>query len=128
MKEKLFYVQHAWKISCVDNYEEGEDPSSVKEYDFKEVEGFYNSVEELANKIGAPENLEHWYIIDDGWIGCSVAENELGEQPSDEENEQFKRGEINLYACEYNFRIKFIEGVYNPSMKELSMRFNMNEI
>ena len=126
MKEKIMYVHNACKFATEDNWNDGENPDTTQQIDV-EAKGFYNSIDELAEALDLPTDKENWMAFDDGRIICSTTENEDGFEPSDSEMEAFKKGHINLYACEYNFFILFIEGKFIPSTKEIAERFNIEE-
>jgi hypothetical protein len=125
--KNVFCVDSAYKRYTRDNYEKGEDPSTTQESDLIDISGFYHTIEDLAEELSLPAEKDNWVAFDDGRLICFTIENYFGTEPSDTEMEQFKKGEIDLYACEYNFRIKFIEGVYTPSVKELAQKFNIEE-
>ena len=122
----MFYVKKAYKLSTRDNWSQGEDPNTTEEIDI-EAEGFYSSLDDLADKLDLTNDKDAWMAFDDGRIICSVAENHFGEEPSDREMEQFKAEEIDLFACEYNFYVQFIEGMFTPSTVEMAKKFNIEE-
>ena len=66
-KDKMFYVRESSKMATVDNWKEGEDPSTTQYIDMR-AEGLYNSLEQLANKNALPTDKEHWVAFEDGRI------------------------------------------------------------
>jgi len=125
----MFYVSKCLKNSTVDNYLHGEDPNTTTIVDLG-INGFYNSLEELAEELGLPSGKENWVAYDDGKIYCSVNENESGEnilntKEFNDQMIQFKTGKINFYSCEYHFVVKFVKEMYTPTEEELATKFNI---
>lgn len=120
----MFRVTSAQKSFTLDNYNEGEDPSTTQFVDISPLRNFYESIEDLASDLCLPENKENWYAYDDGVLHCSVAEDENGLTADDNDMEKFKNGEINLWSCVYQFHIEMIE-VHTPSEEEMAEKFGI---
>ena len=126
MKNK-FYVWDIIKDSTLDNYEKGE-IGLTNSVSLREFKGLYNSIEDLATKIGLTPDLGAWMALEDGILICNTAEKGDGSEMSPNDFQEFKKGKINSYNCMYSFWIKFIEGIYTPSSKELADKFNIEEL
>jgi len=118
-------VTRIYKNATLDNYENGEDPSTTQMIDL-DGSGYADSLERLADFFYLPKDKENWMAFDEGRIICSVMENAAGEivDENDPEFEKFKAGEIDLYACEYNFFIEFVE-THTPTPEEIAEKFNI---
>ena len=121
MKEG-FYVSVATKTATLDNFNDGENPDTTQYMDIY-VKGFFKSIGELANEVGLTPDLGAWMAID-GRLFCSQMENDEGSIISPREYELFKKGEIGLWACEYNFHIYLLT---TPTQKELAEKFEIEE-
>jgi hypothetical protein len=117
-------VTSAEKRATLDNFETGEDPSTTQRVDISFAEGAYDTLEDLANELWVAESKKNWYAFDEGRIICNVMENETGMAASDSDLEKFAKGEIDLWACEYDFRVEFTE-THTPSMEELAEKLEI---
>ena len=124
MKDKAFFVYRAEKNWTEDNFEQGEVGTTLT-LDWDCI-GFFTSIEELAGKAGITPDLGAWFAFDNRLV-CSQLEDDEGMIISPRKYEEFKTGDINLWAAEYNFYVQFIEGVFTPTEKELAKRFEIEQ-
>ena len=117
-------VTSAWKTVTLDNYEKGQDPSTEQHIDVTGMGRTFDTLEDLASDLCLPENKENWYAFDEGHLICSVMEDDNGVEAIDGELEDFKNGEIDLWAAEYHFKVEFIE-THTPSMEELAEKLEI---
>ncbi len=101
-------VTFATKDITEDNFENGQD-GDTRTSDIDGFEGLYDSFETLCKNLGFPSDPSKWYCIDDRII-YSQLENANGDlvTETDAEYEAWKKGEIKLYAADYDFSIKFV--------------------
>lgn len=101
-------VTFATKDITEDNFENGQD-GDTKTSDIDGFEGLYDSFEALCKNLGFPSDPTKWYCIDDRII-YSQMENANGDlvTETDADYEAWKKGEVKLYAADYDFSIKFV--------------------
>ena len=127
-KNLIIYVINVEKIATKDDFNEGEDPSTTQSFDLtREFGGIYNSFEEICEKTGLPSDKENWTAFEDGRMDCQTLEDDDSNlvEEGDKKMGEFKKGNITLWSCDYIFVIKFIEGLYTPSTKEIAQRLDI---
>ena len=106
----FFIVTRAEKRVTKDSYEHGEDPDTTQTHDMtSEAQGNYTSVQELAENLSISNDHNSWIIMDDRLL-CQVMEDEDGSEVDKNSPTfaQFKAGEIDLYASEFDFHIEIV--------------------
>jgi len=106
-----FIVASVEKICNEDNFENGEIGKSTHmdlSYDIK-GKMFY-SIDELAKTADLSADYNKWSVLDNR-IMCSTLEDENGNEVDAKSDlyKEFEAGEINLFACTYDFYIKIVK-------------------
>ena len=116
---KKIYVKYCSKRITEDDFEHGENPETTTNVVLHEFNGFFNSLDSIADELNVPKDKQNWMSYDDGRIICQTMENRYADEPSEHEMKNWKDGKIVLYAVEYELFVDFIESVHTPTMKEI---------
>ena len=116
-------VLSAWKTVTLDNYENGQDPSTEQHIEITGMRTTFDSIEDLASDLCIPENKKNWYAFDEGHLICSVMEDDNGMEALKSELDEFKNGKIDLWAAEYHFKVCL--ETHTPSMTELAEKLEI---
>lgn len=115
-KDFEYFVVDSFANYAEDDYEKGEvGKSMMKDVGFKGLE--FTSIEDLAKETGFDDNKDAWISFEDGRIIFQRHENENGEEPSENEIEEWKAGNIKLYNTDYNF---YVIKKNIPSVEEMA--------
>jgi len=117
-----------WTIEeTEDDYEQGEIGRSKivqSKFNFGTFKNPQEMIKALAQQTGCPTNSKNWYIATTypGTIECSWQVDDQHTEPSRQQIEQWKRGEVKLYDS--RLIVHFQRGrIYSPDTKEIKLLF-----
>lgn len=112
LKEKQsgkIIISNGWYTRELDDYEQGEIGGGSHSSDMKHLNGTYDSFEEFISDNNF-NNKDSWSAFSGDYnrIDYQTTENENGVEPTSNEIERWKKGEMKLYSAIYSFNIHFL--------------------
>ena len=113
-----------------DNFKEGQNPDEHQSIFYEKNLGSFDTADEviefLNKQYGLSDDKDNYAAFDDGRITYAQMEDGDGNivEEKDAKYKQFKKGEIDLWAADYDIYIELAE-VKTPSVKEISKLFKI---
>ena len=110
------YETKGWiKFYEADNYEDGCDPNTMAQtvgrdsFSADTIEGVLKQIVNFTGCSRANLDIQPMGCDELGRVEAWVMENGEGDTPCEREYEDWKRGEIKLWACVYSFKVERVE-------------------
>lgn len=129
-KNKKIVLTSLSKDVTKDNFKEGQDPDTRQSMMYEKNLGSFDTADEaiafLNKQYGLSDDKENYTAFEDGRISYQQLEDGDGNvvEEKDEIYKKFKKGDVDLYAADYDIFIELAE-VKVPTVKEISKLFKI---